>query len=69
LYSYRTSLFRRFAAFVDALRIAADEADRSRQVHCRWTVLGPDRVPVRSSCGVEITPVGKPSAMLSGSTT
>jgi transcriptional regulator GlxA family with amidase domain len=45
-----------FSAFVDALRIAADEADRSRPVHCQWTILGPQRTPVRSSCGVEITP-------------
>jgi transcriptional regulator GlxA family with amidase domain len=47
-----------FATFVDALRIAADEADRSRQLHCRWTILGADRTPVRSSCGVEIVPWG-----------
>ena len=29
-----------FSGFVDVLRIAADEQDRSRQVHCRWTILG-----------------------------
>lgn len=45
-----------FSGFVDALRVAADEVDRSRQLHCRWTVLGPDRSPVRSSCGIDITP-------------
>ena len=45
-----------FSAFVDALRIAADESDGSRQVHCRWTIIGPERAPVSSSCGVEITP-------------
>ena len=45
-----------FSAFVDVLRIAADEADHSRQIHCRWTVLGPDKTPIRSSCGVEIRP-------------
>ena len=45
-----------FSAFVDALRIAADESDGSRQIHCRWTIVGPERMPVRSSCGVEITP-------------
>jgi transcriptional regulator GlxA family with amidase domain len=45
-----------FSGFVDALRIAADEVDRSRQLHCRWTILGPDRNAVRSSCGVEIAP-------------
>jgi transcriptional regulator GlxA family with amidase domain len=45
-----------FAGFVDVLRMAADAADGSRQVHCRWTVLGPDLSPVRSSCGVDVTP-------------
>ena len=45
-----------FSGFVDALRIAADQEDRSRQIHCQWTILGPRRIPVRSSCGVEITP-------------
>ena len=45
-----------FSGFVDVLRIAADEQDRSRQVHCRWTILGSRRIPVRSSCGVEVTP-------------
>ena len=28
-----------FAGFVDALRLAADEGDRSRQIECQWTVL------------------------------
>ena len=45
-----------FSGFVDALRLAADQDDRSRQVHCQWTLLGPRLMPVRSSCGVEITP-------------
>ena len=45
-----------FSAFVDALRIAADEGDRSRPIHCRWTIVGLDRTPVRASCGVEVTP-------------
>jgi transcriptional regulator GlxA family with amidase domain len=45
-----------FSGFVDALRIAADEGDGSRQLHCGWTILGASREPVRSSCGVEITP-------------
>lgn len=43
-----------FAGFVDALRIASDVGDRSRQVRCRWTLVGPDLRPVRSSCGVVI---------------
>ena len=43
-----------FAGFVDALRLAADEGDRSRQHLCRWEILGSD--PVASSCGALVTP-------------
>lgn len=45
-----------FAAFVDALRLAADEGDFSRQIHIRWSVMGPSLQPVVASCGIEITP-------------
>ena len=45
-----------FAGFVDTLRHAADEGDRSRQIHCRWEILGASPEPVRSSCGAEVTP-------------
>lgn len=45
-----------FAAFVDCLRLAADEGDSSRQIHVRWSVLGTGKEPVRASCGVEIAP-------------
>lgn len=45
-----------FANFVDVLRLAADEADRSRPIHCDWTVLSDDMSPVRSSCGVKVQP-------------
>lgn len=45
-----------FSGFVDALRIAGDELDNSRQVECRWTVIAPTLQPVRANCGVEITP-------------
>lgn len=44
-----------FAGFVDALRIAGDVGDRSRQVRCRWTLVGRDLQPVRSSCGIAIS--------------
>jgi transcriptional regulator GlxA family with amidase domain len=40
-----------FAGFVDTLRLAADEGDRSRQIDCEWTVLGG---PVTASCGTVI---------------
>ena len=45
-----------FANFVDVLRLAADEADRSRPINCEWTVLSDDMNPVRSSCGVKVQP-------------
>lgn len=43
-----------FAGFVDALRLAADEGDRSRQRLIQWAVLGSD--PVISSCGTAVVP-------------
>ncbi|MDX1656187.1 MAG: GlxA family transcriptional regulator [Candidatus Competibacteraceae bacterium] len=45
-----------FANFVDVLRLAADEGDRSRPIHCEWTVLSEDLRPVRASCGVKVHP-------------
>jgi transcriptional regulator GlxA family with amidase domain len=45
-----------FANFIDVLRLAADEGDRSRQINCRWEVLGENGDPVRSSCGILIHP-------------
>jgi transcriptional regulator GlxA family with amidase domain len=44
-----------FSSFVDALRLASDEGDRSRQIHCRWTVMSSTGRSVRASCGVEIS--------------
>lgn len=43
-----------FAGFVDALRLAGDEGDRSRQQRCRWDILGHE--PVTSSCGAVVQP-------------
>ena len=45
-----------FAGFVDTLRHAADDADRSRQIYCHWRILGPSLTPIRSSCGAEVSP-------------
>jgi transcriptional regulator GlxA family with amidase domain len=45
-----------FSGFVDLLRFASDEGDMSRPVRCSWTVLGENLVPVRASCGIQITP-------------
>lgn len=46
-----------FANFVDCLRLAADDADQSRQIHCHWSVVAPDLEPVEASCGVLVTPL------------
>lgn len=45
-----------FANFVDVLRLAADEADRSRPILCEWSVLSATMDSVRSSCGVKVQP-------------
>lgn len=45
-----------FSSFVDALRLAADEGDRSRPLGCAWAVLSDDMRRVRASCGVEVSP-------------
>ncbi|HYC06099.1 MAG TPA: GlxA family transcriptional regulator [Azospirillaceae bacterium] len=45
-----------FAAFVDTLRLAADEGDQSRQVNCSWTIVGSTLKPVKASCGAEVMP-------------
>ena len=43
-----------FAGFVDVLRLAADDGDRSRQIECHWTVLGGYGEAVQSSAGAEV---------------
>lgn len=40
------------ANFVDILRLAADEGDRSRPIHCAWRVVAPRPGPVEASCGL-----------------
>ena len=47
-----------FAAFVDTLRLAADDGDRSRPIECTWTVVSHDMQPIASSCGVLVHPTG-----------
>ncbi len=49
-----------YANFVDVLRLAADEGDRSRPILCRWTVIAPDRTPITSSCGTRVEPDARP---------
>ena len=43
-----------FAALVDTLRLAGDDRDRSRPIHCAWQVMSLDGRPVRSSSGVVV---------------
>lgn len=43
-----------FSGFVDALRLAADEGDRSRPLNCRWAVLGTPGSQIESSCGIAV---------------
>ena len=45
-----------FAGVVDALRLAADEGDRSRPRLARWAVLDAANGPVVSSCAATVTP-------------
>lgn len=45
-----------FANFVDVLRLAADEGDRSRPILCEWAILSETMEPVTSSCGVVVQP-------------
>jgi transcriptional regulator GlxA family with amidase domain len=44
-----------FSLFIDQLRLAADEGDRSRQILCHWSVMTRRLAPVRASCGVLVT--------------
>ena len=48
-----------FASFVDVIRLAADEADRSRPILCAWSVLADTGNPIKSSCGVYVQPDGR----------
>ncbi len=54
-----------FANFVDVLRLAADEGDRSRPIRCSWRVISATMDPTVSSCGIPVQPderLGDPSA-------
>ncbi|HEX5933249.1 MAG TPA: GlxA family transcriptional regulator [Pseudorhizobium sp.] len=45
-----------FALFVDTLRLASDESDKSGRVLADWQVLGSTRHLITSSCGVQVAP-------------
>lgn len=46
------------ACFVDALRLAADRQDESRQVYFAWDFISAGPSPIHASCGLAITPEG-----------
>lgn len=43
-----------FAGFIDVLRLATDEGDRSCQRACRWSVMSDGGNSVRASCGAVV---------------
>lgn len=45
-----------FALFIDTLRLASDEFDRSGRVLADWDVLGSTQNLIKSSCGVQVAP-------------
>ena len=45
-----------FAGFIDALRLGADEGDRSRPIECEWAILGTPGAVIESSCGARLLP-------------
>lgn len=45
-----------FSLFVDTLRLASDQLDRSGRIAADWQVLAGSKNPVRSSCGVQVVP-------------
>lgn len=45
-----------FALFVDTLRLASDETDRSGRRFADWQVLASTRHLITSSCGIQIAP-------------
>lgn len=45
--------------FLEALRIAGDEFDLSRNLYCRWDIMAPDGRQIRSSCGLNILPTSR----------
>ena len=49
--------------FIDTLRLAGDEGDRSRRIEFDWEIVGERGLPIRASCGVELLPtkgIGNP---------
>ncbi|MBC2652772.1 GlxA family transcriptional regulator [Novosphingobium flavum] len=45
-----------FANFIDVLRLAADEGDRSRHILCDWKILSDTMTSIPSSAGITVQP-------------
>src|SRR5438270_10523742 len=45
-----------FAVFIDHLRLAADEGDRSRPLHVQWSIMSSRTEAITASCGVLVQP-------------
>src|SRR5580693_6742021 len=45
-----------FAVFIDHLRLAADEGDRSRPLHVQWSIMSSRSESIPASCGVLLEP-------------
>jgi transcriptional regulator GlxA family with amidase domain len=48
-----------FAVFIDHLRLAADEGDRSRPLHVQWSIMASRQESIPASCGVLIEPTSR----------
>ena len=48
-----------FSLFVDTLRLASDEYDRSGRIAADWQVLGSTRNLINASCGVQVAPTSR----------
>jgi transcriptional regulator GlxA family with amidase domain len=48
-----------FSLFVDTLRLASDELDRSGRKYLDWEVLSDDAQLIKSSCGVHVAPTAR----------
>lgn len=45
--------------FIEALRIAGDDLDQSRNLYCRWDIMAPESRLIRSSGGLSVMPTSK----------
>lgn len=51
------------ASFVDALRLAADRKDNSRQIYFEWDFLAAGDFPVKASCGLPVNLAANPKRL------